>query len=103
MLDYWFIPHCLQTPETSMEIIPYPLSDHSILLLEVGPSTNQRAPGHWRFDNVLLGDTTFKDKMLQHITEVKEEELSDPHRQWEWIKYKIREFAIQYKTTVKRE
>lgn len=78
-LDYWLIPEHLQNPATSTNIIPLALSDHSMITLEVGVTMNERGPGHWRFDNSLLQDPAFKEKMLQHIRISKEEELSDPN------------------------
>lgn len=34
-LDYWFIPEYLHTSESSIEIDPDPLSDHSLLVLSL--------------------------------------------------------------------
>lgn len=102
-LDYWLIPQHLQIPSSSIEIVPHPLSDHSILKLEIGQTLDTRGPGHWRFDNTFLGDADYREKMLQHINTVKQEELSDPNLRWEWVKYKIRLFTIEYSSSKKRK
>lgn len=102
-IDYWLIPEHLQTPSTTMNIFPQALSDHSLLLLEISPSPAKPGPGHWKFNNDLLADPTFKEKMLNHINLWKEDELSNPNARWEWLKYKIRLFSIEYNAAKKRE
>lgn len=102
-LDYWLIPAYLQVPDTKIDIIPQALSDHSLLLLEIGPSTTERGPGHWKFNNDLLTLPEFKSQMLALITLCKEDELSNPNTKWEWLKYKIRLFAIEFHSAKKRE
>lgn len=102
-LDYWLIPHFMQTPSTSIDIVPHQLSDHSLLILQVGVGTMVRGPGHWRFDNSLLADPIFREKMFQHIDTLKEDQLSDPNLRWEWFKYKIRDFSIDYMHNKRQE
>lgn len=74
-----------------------------MLTLEVGISSNLRGPGHWRFDNNLLRDAGFKEKLVEHINLIKEDLLSNPNSQWEWIEFKIKTFSIQYSLAQKRE
>lgn len=102
-LDYWLIPEYLQSPSTKIDIIPHPLSDHCLLTLQTGVPDVRRGPGHWRFDNFLLTDPNFKREMTQHIETVKQEDFSNPNTRWEWIKYKIRSFCIEYKTNKNRQ
>lgn len=66
-------------------------------------ASNLRGPGHWRFDNSLLQDMTFKEKMVEYINLIKEDELSNPNFRWEWIKFKIKTFSTKYKSKKKRE
>lgn len=101
-LDYWMIPAAL-TPQASVKILPQPLSDHSMVILNVPLAEIKRGPGYWRFDNSLLTDPEFITAMSDHIQSIQQERLSNPNLQWEWTKYKIRTFCIQYKTTKNRE
>lgn len=102
-LDYWLIPEHLQNPNTSTDIIPQVLSDHSMITLELGVSVNERGPGHWRFDNSLLKDQIYKEQLLQHIDASKEEDLSDPTLFWEWLKFQVRSFTIKYQSEKRRQ
>lgn len=94
-LDYWFIPSSL-FPQASIKIIPQPLSDHCQLSLKISFSETKRGPGYWRFDNSLLSDPDFVTKMNNHLAVILQERLSNPHHTWEWIKFKIRSFCIQF-------
>lgn len=102
-LDYWLIPEYLQVPDTKIDIIPQALSDHSLLLLDIGPSPNARGPGHWKFNNDLLVDPEFRRRMIDCINLCREDDLSNPNAMWEWLKFKIRLFVIQYHANKKRE
>lgn len=102
-LDYLLIPQHLQNPETKVDILPYHLSDHSLIILEVGLLSNQRGPGHWKFDNNLLHDPAFQDKLLDRIRLAMEEEFTNPNTRWEWLKFKIRQFSMEYKSSKNRE
>lgn len=101
-LDYWFVPAWL-TPKTVTSISPYALSDHSIISIQVTFEDNPRGTGFWRFNNLLLSDTQFKEEMSTYIQEIKEENIGNPNLQWEWLKYKIKNFCIQFASRKKRE
>lgn len=79
-----------------MDITPEPLSDHSMVSIHFKIPTMLRGPGFWRMNNSLLHDPDFITGMEQNILKSLEEELQDPNMEWEWIKYKIRSFAISY-------
>lgn len=55
-LDYWFISNHLMPTISPLKINPHPLSDHSMLKLEVGVEELDRGPGYWQFNNTLLED-----------------------------------------------
>lgn len=44
-LDYWFLSNHLLPSISSFEVIPHPLSDHSMLKIEVGVPQLDRGPG----------------------------------------------------------
>lgn len=95
-LDYLFVSDFLITSTTSVGITPEPLSDHSTISIHFKVQTTQRGPGFWRMNNSLLADPNFISKMRTNILESLEEDLPDPNLKWEWIKYKIRSFAISF-------
>lgn len=101
-LDYWLIPATLSAQAT-INITPHPLSDHCMVALEISFAQIKRGPGYWRFDNTLLSDDDFVQAMNDHIEEIQQEHLSNPNLQWEWTKFKIRTFCIEYKIRKNRE
>ena len=51
-LDYIFVSNSLQESVTQTEIIPSVLSDHSAVILKLGPLVgDKRGPGYWKFNN----------------------------------------------------
>lgn len=99
-LDYWLTPTYLKDSVKAISIIPQALSDHAALKLDICLSQSSRGPGFWRFQNSLLADTDFTEQLTDHINEVAQEDIDDPSVLWDWIKYKIRAFCIQY--TIKK-
>ena len=74
-------------------------SDHSTLKLKFSPiNERSRGPSSWKFDNSLTTDKCFVDSMKSNISTFYEEsrELKDPVMRWEFLKYKIRQFMINY-------
>lgn len=101
-LDYWLIPSHL-LPQSSIKILPHPLSDHCLVSVEISLSNNKRGPGYWRFNNDLLKDPTFVSEMRIFQEEILAERVGDPNLQWEWAKFKIRSFSIRYSIKRKRD
>lgn len=95
-LDYIFASDFLISTSTTVNIAPEPLSDHSTIGIHFKMPTTNRGPGFWRMNNLLLNDPEFVAEMRQNILDSLEEELQDPNMRWEWIKFKIRSFAISY-------
>lgn len=95
-LDYWFIPLHLENCVTSISILPTPLSDHSMVVLEIGLPNEQRGPGFWQFNKTLLTDQKFLQEMKNHIQLTLDDHFENPQLRWEWIKFKIRQFCIQF-------
>lgn len=95
-LDYWFIPQYLESSVTSVNIQTTSLSDHSMVTVELGLPNEDRGPGFWQFNKLLLTDQHFVQEMRSHIQKVQQDHFGDPSVKWEWIKFKIKEFCIQY-------
>ena len=60
---------------------------------------NYQLTSYQKFNNFLLEDTIFVQKVISHIQDVIQEtyDLSDPRVKWEFLKYKIRFFVRIYK------
>lgn len=101
-LDYIFISSSLVATST-IDISPHPLSDHSLLHSRITFSRVKRGPGYWRFDNRLLSDKTFVQDMTTFILDLQQDRLAQHDLHWEWTKFKIKEFCIQYSIKKRRE
>ena len=98
-LDYFFISDFLQDLVETADILPSVQSDHSTLKLKFSPiNERSRGPSSWKFNNSLTTDKCFVDSMKSNIPTFYEEsrELKDPVMRWEFLKYKIRQFTINY-------
>ena len=98
-LDYNFVSSELQEDVSEININPSMGSDHSILHFNISLSKHaNRGRGYWKFDNSLLEDTIFVEKIKSHIQDViqKTYDLSDSRVKWEFLKYKIRFFVRIY-------
>lgn len=95
-LDYCFTPEHLSNSVKTVSMQPTALSDHSMIIVDIGFPKEQRGPGFWHFNNTLLEDSKFLQDMKAHILEVQQEEFDNPSIKWEWIKHKIREFCIKF-------
>lgn len=101
-LDYLFIPSSLLA-SSSIDILPHALSDHCMITLKVIFTQIKRGPGYWHLDNRLLSDKTFIKEMSAHITTLQQDRLPDHNLHWEWVKYKVKTFSINYSIQKKRE
>lgn len=96
-LDYWFVSEHLSEWIQHAEIRPAAQSDHSAVFFSLQATPIARGPGIWRFDNSLLMDKTFVLEMSRFLeTCVHHDELASPHDQWDFIKYRIRNFCISF-------
>ena len=81
------------------DILPSVQSDQSTLKLKFCPiDERSRGPSSWKFNNSLTTDKCFVDSMKSNIPTFyeKSKELKDPVTRWEFLKYKIRQFTINY-------
>ena len=98
-LDYFFISNNIQEFILDTDIIPAISSDPSpILIFFSKEKQDSKSFGFWKFNNSLLSNNIFKEKLKQHIQNTKSDnELSnDPQIKWEFLKYQIRKFAIRF-------
>lgn len=102
-LDYLFAPEYLLPSITAVQILAEPLSDHCVVTMKVNIPSTQRGPGYWRLNNQLLKDPIFVDGVKGHLQQVLQDDMENPNLQWEWTKYKIREFCLEYTAKKNRE
>ena len=102
-LDYWLISNSLQDLIKDVNIIAAIRSDHSAILLHLQEIEGcQRGPGFWKMNTSLLTDENFVQKMKEKLDQWKKEgeEFSDVRVAWDWIKYNVRLFTINYSKEV---
>ena len=64
--------------------------------------------GFWKLNNSLTSNAEYVEKMENQISEtlgtVDQEEITDKHLMWEYLKYKIRKFTMSFsKNLVKKD
>ena len=64
-----------------------------------------RGPGYWKFNNSLTEDATYVSRMKDLIRDIVSSfsENDDPNINWEFLKYKIRQFTQTYSKEKARE
>ena len=105
-LDYFFISNNIQEFILDTDIIPAISSDHSPILISFSKEKqDSKSSAFWKFNNSLLSDNIFKEKLKQHIQNIESDnELSnDPQIKWEFLKYQIRKFTIRFSKTRAKE
>ena len=105
-LDYFFISNTVQEFILDTDIIPAISSDHSPILISFSQEKqHSKSFGFWKFNNLLLSDNIFKEKLKQHIQNIESDnELSnDPQIKREFLKYQIRKFTIRFSKTRAKE
>ena len=98
-LDYFIVSDQLQEQIKTTEIIPSVQSDHPILLMNIG-SVRQGAKGqsYWKFNTSLVYHKSFVELIKSEIVEydIELSEFNDPRIIWDYLKYRVRQFAWRY-------
>ena len=108
-LDYWLVSSTLINSISDTNIKPAFKSDHSIIELKLQLNTpTTKGPGLWKFNNCLLRDTEYVEKIKTTLQEQKQINLNleDKSLKWEVVKCEIRRITIIYskkKAKEKRE
>ena len=71
-------------------------SDHKGISIELNESNFVRGPGYWRFNNSLLKDKDFVEKMNEVLENISKSIEHNPIEKWEFCKLEIRDFCIEY-------
>lgn len=104
-LDYWLITNELLSNKINSDISAAPLTDHSLISLQMKPQNWKSGTSkYWKFNCSLLKNDTYCQKIKDLIQNIKDsEELSSPVQKWEFLKYKIRQFSISFSKQIKKE
>ena len=95
----------MQDDIVSADIIPSIKSDYSAITLSInGVDDSERVPSFWRFNCSLVNDNNYRDLLDTNIKSWLEEfkEVVDKRVLWDLLKYKIRQFTINYGKTKAR-
>ena len=121
-LDFFLITEELMTIVDKVDILPGYRTDHALVVLELRMSNFQKGKGFWKFNNSLLKDSEYVQKVKDCIQKVKEEYAVPIYRQdalhdvkadliqftiddqlfLETLLLKIRGLTIQYAAAKKR-
>ena len=88
---------------SKFEIIPYPLSDHEATKLTLDMEKLKRGKGYWHFNNRLLGNKQFTDKIETFWAAWSKERNSydNPLVWWDKAKYQFKLIAIKHSTRIR--
>ena len=97
----FFVSNLLQESVNKMEVLAAFSTDHSLLLFSLDLRKDEnRGKGLWKFNNSLSMNSDFQTKMKFHIKSTLEtleiEGIRDPQVRWEFLKYEIRKFLIEF-------
>ena len=98
-LDYWLISDTLHDVVKNVDIVAAIKTDHSAIVLHLQEIEDVRkGPGFWKMNTSILNDNQFVETMKEKLEIWKEEAkvFSDKRASWDWIKYNIRLFSLQY-------
>ena len=102
-LDYFLISNNLINSIKNSTIKPGYKTDHSFIALSIDFDKLPRGPGYFKFNNSLLLDTEFKNKIKTSISEtVLLNNETNPNTLWDVIKGNIRNETIKFSTNKKR-
>ena len=100
-LDYFFVSNSLQEAIKSVDILASFSTDHSPIFITLSKLNEfTKGKGLWKFNNSLISNEDYVEKMKNHISDIlnflNNENIKDDQVIWEYLKYEIRKFTIQY-------
>ncbi|KAK6167008.1 hypothetical protein SNE40_021121 [Patella caerulea] len=104
-IDYILVSRQVKSNVVNVYITHTKLSDHSQVILTVDLSECERGPGVYIFNNTLLNDIVFCEKINNIIINESKLDLfnSEPLVWWDNLKYKIKSTARIYSKHIKKK
>ena len=106
-LDYWLTSAHLFYHINNVDICPAIKPDHSMITLEFKMiEKHLKGPGSWKLNVSLLMNEHYVNAMESNIPIWKEDSqkhFADSKMSWEWIKFKIREFSLDFSKKLARK
>ena len=97
-LDIWLISDNIQDYVKDVSIKQSIRSDHSAIFLEVDSFATDRGKGYWKLNNSFLDEEKYVSGMIEGLENWSKEceDFEDARIIWEFLKYKIRCFSLDY-------
>ena len=100
-LDYFFVSNSLKEVIKSVDILASFSTDHSPIFITLSKLNEfTKGKGLWKFNNSLISNEDYVEKMKNQISDIlnflNNENIKDDQVIWEYLKYEIRKFTIQY-------
>ena len=98
-LDYIFVSNCLQEFVNYTDALPVISTDHSpVLMLLSNDNSDNNGRRLWKYNSSLVHDEFYVENMRKLILKINtsNEFLEDAPMKWEFLKYEIRKFTIDY-------
>ena len=104
-LDYFFLTKSIDSQVTLADIIYVPYTDHRGIQIAFKLKTKQRGPSFWKHNNSLLSNKTYREQMKEVINQAWEtaEDLDDLRVGYDFMKFKIRQFSIEFSKKLARD
>ena len=104
-LDFFLMSQNLLNQVKGCDIIPSIRSDHKVVTVDIDITFSPRGKGYWKFNNDLLADNEFVDKIKSTISDFLLNNTADetnPHVRWEALKCFLRGHIISYSAEKKK-
>jgi len=104
-LDLWLISICMYDHCVETDILPSVRSDHSAVIMVLCNIESMKGPGLWKLNNSFLQEELYVNELVPLFDVWIQEAaiLEDKRMTWEYMKYKIRGFSIDYGKKKKKE
>ena len=99
-LDYFLVSNILQESIKKTDILT-PVSNHSPIIFSFSKNSERpRGNSLWKFNNSLCSNIDYTTKLKNHLKLIQKtvlkENITDGQIIWEYIKYVIRKFSINF-------
>ena len=89
-----------------IDIVPSIASDHSAIIFKLHPTyEGNQGRSYWKFNSSLMDDRQFVNSLKNEIPVFEKEvcSLTDPIMEWEFLKFKLREFSRSFSIQKSKE